>query len=573
MAKIFNLRIWILILVLVASIFTINPQPFAEGIEVNSIDASSELALQGLAEGQKIISVNDVKITTLAEFKDSLNYLEKDPIDLKIKTDKNEYEYPAIYGFGFEVDENLTVVAGEYISIDEQIQEINGIKIGSSEELDDLENELLPKQTLVIETSEGRFGVLVSGKPEITAREARKTNLIKGLELAGGTRVLVRPVSNQTVEDSDIEKLIDVMEERLNLYGLTDVRFKTADVEGEKFILVEMAGVSEYDIKDLIGEQGVFEAKIGDDVVFRGGKGDIPFVCRDDGSCEIIPSPNRIAEDQYETKFDFSIKLSEDAAERQYNVIREVGEDPSSPGYLSKSLDLYVDGKKVSSLRISKTLAQGATQNIAISGPGYGSTGEEAVEDALQEMRKLQTILLTGSLPVKLEFAKFDTVSPVLGQSFVRNAFLVAISAIIGVALVIYFRYRNFKILIPVMITSISEIIAILGFAALFEWNLDLVAIAGILAAVGTGVDDQIVITDEILRKEGQYYNWKQRIKRAFFIIMSAWATTVFAMIPLWYAGAGLVKGFATVTIVGVTVGVLVTRPAFAAMAEKLLNK
>jgi len=38
------------------------------------------------------------------------------------------------------------------------------------------------------------------------------------------------------------------------------------------------------------------------------------------------------------------------------------------------------------------------------------------------------------------------------------------------------------------------------------------------------------------------------------------------------FAGAGLIKGFALTTIAGVTIGVFITRPAFAAMIEKLLK-
>ena len=52
----------------------------------------------------------------------------------------------------------------------------------------------------------------------------------------------------------------------------------------------------------------------------------------------------------------------------------------------------------------------------------------------------------------------------------------------------------------------------------------------------------------------------------------AATPTTVAAMIPLWNAGAGLIRGFALTTIVGVTIGVFITRPAFAAMIEKLLK-
>ena len=96
-------------------------------------------------------------------------------------------------------------------------------------------------------------------------------------------------------------------------------------------------------------------------------------------------------------------------------------------------------------------------------------------------------------------------------------------------------------------------------------------SIAGILASVGTGVDDQIVITDEVMSGEIAY-DWKEKLKKAFFIIFVAYFGTVVAMLPLWNAGAGLVRGFALTTIIGVTIGVFITRPAFASMIEKLLK-
>jgi len=122
--------------------------------------------------------------------------------------------------------------------------------------------------------------------------------------------------------------------------------------------------------------------------------------------------------------------------------------------------------------------------------------------------------------------------------------------------------------------TVLSEVLLILGFAAMVGWNLDVASIAGILAAIGTGVDHQIVIIDEAIRgADERFTNWKEKIKRAFFIIFVAYATTVAAMIPLWNAGAGLIRGFAVTTIVGVTMGVFLTRPAFAAVIEKLYEK
>jgi len=100
-----------------------------------------------------------------------------------------------------------------------------------------------------------------------------------------------------------------------------------------------------------------------------------------------------------------------------------------------------------------------------------------------------------------------------------------------------------------------------------------LAAIAGLIASVGTGVDDQIVIADEVLNKEESSANWKEHIKKAFFVIMAAYFTTVAAMLPLLKAGAGLLTGFAIVTIAGVTIGVFITRPAFASIVKNLLEE
>ena len=63
---------------------------------------------------------------------------------------------------------------------------------------------------------------------------------------------------------------------------------------------------------------------------------------------------------------------------------------------------------------------------------------------------------------------------------------------------------------------------------------------------------------------------WKEKIKQAFFIIFGSYAAMLAAMIPLWAMGAGLLKGFAIVTMMGVSIGVFITRPAYAQILEIL---
>ena len=183
--------------------------------------------------------------------------------------------------------------------------------------------------------------------------------------------------------------------------------------------------------------------------------------------------------------------------------------------------------------------------------------------------------MITGSLPVKLYVVKTDAISPAVGEEFVDNIILVLFYAIAAVGVVLGIRYRHMGIVTLIMLTMLAEVLIILGVAAFIGWNIDLAAVAGILVAVGTGVDDQIVITDEVYgrRKQKTYLNWKDKLKRAFVIIMAAYFTTVVAMLPLFWAGAGALKGFALTSILGVTIGVFVTRPAYAVAIEALLKK
>ena len=232
---------------------------------------------------------------------------------------------------------------------------------------------------------------------------------------------------------------------------------------------------------------------------------------------------------------------------------------------------MVLDDKEVDRLRIGAELKGRAATNIQISGSGSGKTQAEALSVSLENMKRLQTIIITGSLPTKLNIVKLDTISATLGKEFLQNVMLVGVIAIFAVITIVVIRYRQVKVIIPMTFALISEIVLILGFAALVGWNLDLAAIAGIIVMAGTGVNHLVIITDEALKGEA-VLDWKQKIKNAMIIVMGAYLTTFSGMLPLWFAGAGILKGFAFTTIAGTTFGVFIARPAYAAIIEKLLR-
>lgn len=187
----------------------------------------------------------------------------------------------------------------------------------------------------------------------------------------------------------------------------------------------------------------------------------------------------------------------------------------------------------------------------------------------------LKILLKSGALPIPIVSINKQTVSAELGASFLGNVWLMGLLALLVVAIIVFIRYRALNLVAPVLFVGLSEVIMILGFAALVKWNLDLASMAGILAAVGTGVDSEVIMTDELMRgeEEQEEKGWISRAKRAFFIVMASAATNIVSVLPLLFFGSGLGKlsGFALTTIAGVLLGILISRPAFQEIIKTIL--
>jgi len=542
-----NFKVIIVLVAVLLAIVAIYPAPTAKGVAIRSVLTNSSASLAGIQSPKptaspmrrvRIISMNNVPIDDIEDYYEFIETLQPNRT-IQLKTNKK------IYKLTTQPELNVTF-------------------------LNELESKTVQNKTILVNKKiENVIGTKDLG---LIVYNAPKTNIRKGLDLQGGTRVLLEPETKLDQDGLDI--LIENMKYRLNIYGLSDVIVREAsDLSNNQYILVEIAGANQEEVKELMAKQGKFEAKIANQTVFKGGQ-DITHVCRSADCSGIDPTHGCNQQDEgWVCRFRFEISLNPDAAQKQADLtsnLEVISENNNE--YLSEKLYLYLDNAPVDELNIGSDLKGRAVTDIQISGVGSGKTQQEAVFNSLANMKRLQTILITGSLPVKLSIVKTDNISPVLGEEFIKSAILIGLLAILGVFIVILIKYRKLKIAIPIIITSLVEVILLLGIAAVIGWNLDLAAIAGIIIAVGTGIDHQIIITDETLRGE-QTYDWKKRLKNAFYIIIAAFFTTVVAMFPLILAGAGLLKGFALITIFGALLGVFIARPAYAAVIEILLKE
>lgn len=186
-------------------------------------------------------------------------------------------------------------------------------------------------------------------------------------------------------------------------------------------------------------------------------------------------------------------------------------------------------------------------------------------------------VILSQRLPVEISIESESEVEPRLGEEFLEEAAKAGLIAFLAVGAIVYLRYRRFKIAIPLMMTMACEVIIPLGVASAAHSiiTFGIAEIGALIAVVGTGVDHQIIISDEVLAgiSPTRKLPIKRRVSRAFSIIFAAAATTIAAMIMLAFLGFGAMRGFAIITILGVLISVLITRPAYARIIGVLLER
>jgi preprotein translocase subunit SecD len=534
--------------------------PLREGVAIRAVEKNSSAEISGFSGAEAgtrplnrevILYIDDIKIKNTEHYYEVISDRKINDTFL-IRTNKRT--------------EILTVVP-EYEYIIHENEEVETTRTIFNETLN---------ETVEIVEYVPRIEAKIVGPADLgfTIYDAPTSNLLKGLDIQGGTRILLAP--NQTITAEDFDLIRDNLAKRLNVFGLSDVSVtvvKNIQFEPE-YILIEIAGSTVSDIERLVLNQGKFEGKIGNMTVFSGDDRDI-LVRKGQGDSMVHGCMRTL--EGHACRFSFNIHISDSAAKRQAEATRNLTIIPGESGdtYLSQSLELYLDGELVDSLRIASNLRGREISDISISGSGVGATAREANLNAVENMKILKSVIETGSLPAKLEVVKADTISPLLGDNFLFNALLVALISIFVVGIILSFVYKKAIVVIPMMIALISDLIIVLGSSILINWTLDLAAIAGILLIIGTGVDHLVIITDGLLQRTTRKVSesGKERMKKAFYIVIGAFLTTFATMIPLIWAGAGLVKGFAITTMIGLSIGVFITRPAYARALEILLEE
>ncbi len=461
----------------------------------------------------------------------------------------------------------------------EQITYVNNDQIETLNDYYNAISKLSGHQSVIIRTNKKPSGYslninlsendTISESLGISVEEKHSSNIKLGIDLEGGSRLILRPTDEIT--DSEFDLLLTSIKNRLDIYGASGTKVSELNDQytKEKFVIIESSSSKKNEIYDLVKRQGIFEAKIGNQTVFTGE--DVYKVFNDPQHAGLQGCSQNT--EGHICSYRFTVEINSKAADNMLNIASSLSE--KSDGYLSEKLCFYLDSKEITCLNVASSFKyeKVTTPSITVSGRTM-DTEKQAIDSGNREMKFLQTILSTKSLPSRLEIVQSYSISTNIGEKLLDNALFVGIMALFFVSMIVALRYRHPGIFVSIFIALIGEVIIILGVAGMLNKmiTIDLAAIGGLIAAIGTGVDDQIIITDEYFKKNKTEVKSKKKIKNAFYVIMVAYFTTVAAMVPLMFAGLKMLQGFCFMILLGITIGVLITRPAYAAMLRIIMT-
>jgi preprotein translocase subunit SecD len=413
-----------------------------------------------------------------------------------------------------------------------------------------------------------------TGTVELTT-EAPPERLATALDAAGYDHGGVR----EGVTGETRAATVSVLQSKINEAGLSGGTVRPVQTSQGQFVLVEVPGEEREDVLALIRDRGEVTVEAYHPVQRNGSRvyTNTTVLTSDD-----LQNVGAAATDQRTSQPYVPVTVREPVAPEVQRTLVETGVAggsgntrctyESDPQNTEPCLLLVVDGEVVNSFGMDAGLKRSMQSGGWATDPAFRLTTTN-----ITEAQQIAVDLRAGALPARLDVqaGTVDSVSPSAGARFKFDSLITGIIAMFAVAFVVFLRYGEPKVAAPMVVTALSEVFVLLGFAAALGYPLDLSVIAGFIAVIGTGVDDLIIIADEVMA-EGEVSSrrvFQSRFRKAFWVIGVAAGTTIIAMTPLAVLPSlGSLKGFAIFTILGVIVGVLLTRPAYGDILRALLT-
>lgn len=374
----------------------------------------------------------------------------------------------------------------------------------------------------------------------------RDFSIRKGLDLEGGTSItLLADMSEVGRSDKDaaLESAKEVIERRINFFGVSEPVVQTATVNNDYRIIVEIPGVTDVSqAVSLIGttaqlsfwEEGASESAQIDQstlpinsTIFLGENPQ-----KTDLSGSDIKSVD-IAFDQNTGNPIVQLGFTSDGAKKFADITRR---------NVGKRLGFSLDNVMVDAPFVETPILDG---NAVISG-GF----------TLDQAKQLQLQLNAGALPVSLKVLEQRSIGATLGQQSLEKSLIAGIIGFVAIVVFMVAFYGRLGVM-----ASVALVLYTLMNLAVFRVvpvTLTLAGIAGFILSIGIAVDANILIFE---RMKEEFRRGRSRDKAIQIGFSRAWTSirdsNIASLITsgiLYYFGTGIVRGFALVLAIGVLI-------------------
>lgn len=390
-----------------------------------------------------------------------------------------------------------------------------------------------------------------------------------GLDIQGGTHLVYRAdlssIASSEYSDS-MEAVRDIIERRVNLFGVSEPLVQVEKSGGEWKLVVELAGIKDINsaIK-LIGETPFLEFK----------------EARPDAERDAILEAQKKGERKSENPYFVSTELTGRYIKRatldfDRNGQPQIGLEMTSEGAtifaevtrrnIGKPLAIYLDGAPISAPTVREEITGGKAQ---ISGNFTPQSAKELVGR-----------LNAGALPVPIVLIAQQTVGASLGEASLARSLYAGVIGFLAVVIFMIFWYRLPGVL--AVFALLLYVAIVLAIFKLMPVTLTVAGIAGVILSVGMAVDANILIfermKEEIRKGKIMDEAVREGFSRAWTSIRDSNVSSLITAGILYWFGTSVVRGFALTLGVGILVSMFsaisVSRTLlFAVMTRRISEK
>jgi len=359
-----------------------------------------------------------------------------------------------------------------------------------------------------------------------------------GLDLIGGSH-LVYNVDLSKVSGSDQDSVLnglrDVIERRVNLFGVSEPQVFVAKSGNDSNLVVELAGIKDTaQAIQQIGETPLLD--------FREVEQNSSTSSLQDGTSTEFVQTNLTG--RYITSAQLTFNPNTQAPQVSISFNDEGGKifEMMTEKNVGKPLAIFLDG----------SLVEMPTVQEKISGGQAVITGRFTLNDAKTLVERFNA----GALPAPITLISQQTISPTLGSDSLKKAIIAGITGTLIVMLFMLAYYRFFGIFAAVAL--VLYVFLTLGVFKIIPITLSLAGLAGFILTIGMAVDANILIFERIKEELKKGFSRTSAIeegfRRAWPSIRDSNTSTIITAIILYFFTSSFVQGFALTLLIGVLV-------------------